>query len=145
MTRRLLVVLAVAAFLFGCGKPQAPKVDDAKTPAAPKLVVVSSPTAAGLPVLLPPELLPSWTKAAPAIVAKGSRRYARAVGSYHAGDLALSRSAAEDRARASIAKLLYGQASLASEEVTVTGAQITRTFTSRDGTVFVELSAPVHR
>jgi hypothetical protein len=92
-----------------------------------------------------PEPLPAWTQRPAEIVPQGSRRVARAVGSARAADLVLARAAAEDKARAAIARLIDGKASVAGVEVAVTGAQVTQTYTAGDGTVYVELTAPVHR
>lgn len=137
---RYLVWLAVflAAFAWFEGRRRA------APPAVP--AATGADRAAGVKaVTTSPEPLPEWTKRKPEIVTEGARRVAHAVGSAHAGDLALSRAAAEDRARYELARLVDGRASVVGSEVTVNGARVVQTYSAADGTVYVELAAPVHR
>jgi hypothetical protein len=130
---------AAALLLCACGRE--PQEAD-RRPGEPARVSLST---SALAMSVQPQPLPGWTQRAPEIVARGSRRYARAVGAARTGDLGLSRSAAQDRARLQIAQLLHGKASVVGRTVAVEGAQIVQSHTAGDGTVYVELEAPVHR
>ena len=118
-----------------CKKPQAPEVSASES----KPVLV----AAALAVATEPP--PSWTAAPPAVIMRGRKRYAVAVGQALTGEKALARAAAEERARAEILRLLHGKHSGVSVQGAVIGAQVKRSYTAPDGRVFVELEAPVHR
>ncbi len=138
MKRLSLALALLVAGAAACRKkPRVPQVA-AATPA-------SAPTSAAQQITTAPEPLPAWTQQPPALIMDGNRRVAVAVGMARADNEALARAAAEDRARASIARLLEGKSSTASVEMAVTGARIVQTYTAADGRVFVQLEAPAHR
>ena len=144
--KRALAAAALAALCAGgaaCRKrPKAPRYGDSLSQA---LVKLSSPTVAAQRISTSPEPLPPWTRQPPRLAISGSRRVAMAVGMANAGNLALSRAAAEARARAELGRLLHEKVSTAAEEMAVTGARVINTYTAADGRVFVELEAPAHR
>lgn len=145
MTRSLAAAALAALCLAGAAcrkRPKAPRYGDSLSQA---LVKVASPTLAAQQVSTAPEPLPPWTRQPPRLTMSGSRRVAMAVGMANAGSLALSRAAAEARARAEIGRLLHEKASTAAEEMAVSGARVINTYTAADGRVFVELQAPAHR
>lgn len=134
MKRSAAAVASLVLLAGGCKKKPAPPP-----------VASTTVTAAARAVSTNPEPLPAWTQREPRVERRGSKRYAVAVGQAAAGNLALARAAAEERARALLAPMLSGKAPGGSFEGPVSGAQIEQTYTSADGRVFVELSAPVLR
>lgn len=120
-------------------RPKAPKASGAPAAAA---AIAASPTEAGLSLPAASEPLPAWTQEPAHFSRRGSRRVAVSVGRADAGGLALSRAAAEGRARAELARLLQGLPTGSEVSGPVVGARIRRTYTAKDGSVYVELEAP---
>ena len=150
--RRSCGVLAAALVVVSaCGK----KKDEGRTgklspPAAAAESALSDTLAAqarALPSAHPSEPLPAWTRELPHFFDRDGRRFASAVGWARSANPGLARSAAEDRARVDLLKLIKGAAPDGALEGALPGAQMTNSFTSKEGQVFarVEVEAPPNR
>jgi|GEM_PF-1520566 len=83
---------------------------------------------------------PRWTRAKPHYETRGARRFAVAVGEATDKNIPLARSAAEERARADIARLIGGLPPGADVPKTqVKGAQAVAFYEAGGGRVFVRL------
>jgi len=142
---RLCALLSVPlALVCACGKTK----DEGRATklSAPPPVLAAAPAdaLAGSPAVLSRALrrerLPAWTREAPHFFDRDGRRFACAVGSAQVGNLALAHTAAEDRARADLLRLIEGGFPEGALSGTLSGARITDTFTSkRRGKVFVRV------
>ncbi|MFI5361815.1 MAG: hypothetical protein ACHQ49_07580 [Elusimicrobiota bacterium] len=92
--------------------------------------------------------LPAWTSEKPHFFDRGGRRFASAVGRARAGDAALARATAEDRARVELLGFLKGSTPGRYFEGVLSGAYMTDAFAAKDGAevfVRVEIAAPPER
>lgn len=143
--RRSCAVLAVAlAVACSCGKKK--EESRAGKLSQPLSVLAAAPTdalsgrPAALPAAQPRERLPAWTRERPRFFDRDGRRFASAVGSARIGNLFLARTAAEDRARADLLRLIEGGAPGRALSATLRGARMTDAFTSKKrGQVFVRV------
>jgi hypothetical protein len=144
-SRRCFGALAAALLAFSaCGKKKdASRIETPAFPASAEYsalvdTITSEPRA--LPGTQTSEVLPAWALEPAHFFNRGGRRFASAVGRAEAGDFALARTAAEDRARVDLLKLLEGAGSKDAVEGSLPGARMTNSFTSkRGGQVFVRV------
>lgn len=130
------LLAAALVVVTACGKKKDPNRNEKLS--AP----VSAPDSALKDKLAsePAELLPAWAQEVPHFFVRDGVRFASAVGHARVRNVALARSAAEDRARVDLLRLIEGAAPDGAVEGALPGAHTTDSFTSKkDGQVFVRL------
>jgi hypothetical protein len=129
-----VVTAAAAAFLWTGGR---------KREGAPPAVSPPAPApadgTAGIRAAAPLAGAPSWVNEAPHFFKRGGRTFASAVGRARIADLPLARSAAQDRARADLLRLLQGKTATGRVEGELRGARVTDSYQSKKDGVFVRL------
>ena len=138
-------IFAVLLSVSACGKKKEAALIEKMD--APAVGVALADTVAGQPAA-PAEAFPGdvppWARENPRFFERDGRRFASAVGRVRVTDPALARSAAEDRARVELLKLIDGTAGTGTSTGALPGARMTDSFTSANGEVFirVEVAAP---
>jgi hypothetical protein len=86
--------------------------------------------------------VPAWTLEAPHFFSRDGARFASAVGWAKAGNAALGRAAAEDRARVDLLRLIAGAPSPNALAGNLPGARMTDSYASKEGKIFVRVEVP---
>lgn len=133
--RSILAVLLAAAFA-ACGRGEQGQENKSPSPASRQ-----SPAAASAPRIGEP--LPSWARERPHFFDQNGRRFAAAVGRARIGNLALAQTAAQDRARADLLRLIQGKPAESRAKGTLRGARVTEIYASRNGQVYVRVEVDV--